>query len=82
MIAQGKLKHVEVTAIARELAGFVWATLAKIPPAQWVECQRRGLPDHVGSANNGDSKQQAPVIMPTQSGPEKSLSTLPPPARA
>jgi hypothetical protein len=60
MIAQGKLKHVEVTAIARELAGFVWATLAKIPPAQWVECQRRGLPDHVDPPTTATASSRHP----------------------
>jgi hypothetical protein len=43
MMAKGKLKQVVVTAIARKLAGFVWATVAKVPPAERVECQRRAL---------------------------------------
>ena len=44
MMAKGKLRQVVATAIARELAGFVWATVAKVPPAKRVECQRRVSP--------------------------------------
>jgi transposase len=44
MKAKGKLRQVVVTAIARELAGFAGATVAKVPPAQRVEWQRRVSP--------------------------------------
>ena len=32
----------------RTKQGYFWATLAKVPPAQRVECQRRGLPVTIG----------------------------------
>ena len=36
LIRRGKLKTVVVTAIARELAGFIWAVHREIGPAQAV----------------------------------------------
>jgi transposase len=44
LMAKGKRNTIVAVAIAREIAAFLWATVAKVPPAQRVECQRRGLP--------------------------------------
>jgi transposase len=44
LAAKGKPLPLVVAAIARELVGFAWATVAKVPPAQRVECQRRASP--------------------------------------
>jgi hypothetical protein len=43
LMARGKRQTVVTTAIAREMAAFLWATVAKVPAAQRVECQRRAL---------------------------------------